>query len=140
MKNFISQTHAIIFMISLLSVLLVFHMMILTGIISYAVVWAGKISSVKDMRTMEAISICINSFAILILLLRAGYIQNKIPVQILNNNYLAINNSLQFEYHWKPFCKILIWIIFFYTAILHLSNILFADSHLQKPECEYYKF
>ena len=55
-------------------------------------------------------------------------------------SYLVINNSLQFEYHWKPFCKILIRIIFFYTAILHLSNILFADSHLQKPERKYYKF
>ena len=71
-------------MIALLTAVLVFHTLILTGTIPYAIVWAGKISSAADMRKLEVISIAVNAFAVLILLLKAGYIQNKIPVKILN--------------------------------------------------------
>ncbi|MEO6812451.1 MAG: hypothetical protein ABI172_00870 [Ginsengibacter sp.] len=84
MKKLISQKQAINVMIALLTALLIFHTLVLTGIIPYAIVWAGKIKSAEDMWTMELVSICVNSFAILILLLKAEYIQNKIPVKILN--------------------------------------------------------
>lgn len=84
MKNLISQKQATIIMIFLLSGMLVFHTLVLTGTIPYAIVWAGKINSVADMRKLERISILVNVFAMLILLLKAGYIQNKIPVKLLN--------------------------------------------------------
>ena len=71
-------------MIALLTVVLVFHTLVLTGIIPYAIIWAGKISSVADMRKLEVISVCVNAFAILILLLKADYIQHRIPIKILN--------------------------------------------------------
>jgi len=84
MQRLISQKQAIHIMIVLLTVVLVFHMMVLIGAIPYAVVWAGKISSLQDMRRLEVISICLNSFAILVFVLKAGYIQQKIPAKILN--------------------------------------------------------
>lgn len=71
-------------MIALLTAVLVFHMLVLTGAIPYAIVWAGKISTAAEMRKLEVISILVNALAILILLLKAGYIQNKIPAKILN--------------------------------------------------------
>ena len=80
----ISQKQALILMITLLTVVLLFRTLVLTGIIPYAIVWAGKISSVKEMRILEATSIIINSFLIIILLLKSDYIQNKIPIKILN--------------------------------------------------------
>ena len=84
MKQLISQEQTINILIVLLMAVLVFHTLVLTGIIPYAIVWAGKISTAAEMRKLEVISILVNAFAILILILKAGYIQNKIPVKILN--------------------------------------------------------
>ncbi len=84
MKKFISQKQAINIMIALLTIVLVFHILVLTGVIPYGIVWAGKISTEAEMRKLEVISILVNAFAILILLLKAGYIQNNISVKILN--------------------------------------------------------
>ncbi len=84
MKKLISQKQAIKIMIALMSAVLVFHTLVLTGVIPYAIVWAGKISAADEMRKLEVISILVNVFAILILMLKAGYIQNKIPVKIFN--------------------------------------------------------
>ncbi|CAN5258502.1 hypothetical protein BH11BAC5_BH11BAC5_49960 [soil metagenome] len=84
MQRLISQKQAINILIALLTAVLIFHALVLTGIIPYAIVWAGKISTVAEMRKLEVISILVNAFAILILILKAGYIQNKIPVKILN--------------------------------------------------------
>lgn len=84
MKKLISQRQAINIMIALLTAVLVFHTLVLTGTIPYAIVWAGKISDVAEMRKLEVISILVNAFSIIILLLKANYINNKIPGKILN--------------------------------------------------------
>ena len=84
MNKLISQRQAINIMIALLTAVLVFHTLVLTGAIPYAIVWAGKIKTAAEMMKLEVISILVNAFAILILLLKAGYIQHKIPVKILN--------------------------------------------------------
>ena len=84
MQRLISQKQAINILIALLTAVLIFHALVLTGVIPYAIVWAGKISTAAEMRKLEVVSILVNAFAILILILKAGYIQNKIPVKILN--------------------------------------------------------
>ena len=84
MIKLISQKQAINIMIALLTSLLVFHTLVLTGVIPYCIVWAGKIRTAADLRNLEVISILVNAFAILILLLKAAYIQNKIPVKLIN--------------------------------------------------------
>jgi len=57
---------------------------VLTGVIPYGIVWAGKISTAAEMRKLEVISIAVNAFAILILVLKADYIKHRIPVKIIN--------------------------------------------------------
>ena len=84
MKKLISQKQAINIMIALLNAVLVFHTLVLTAVIPYAIVWAGKVSSVEEMKKLEVISICINAFAILVFVLKADHIQHKIPAKILN--------------------------------------------------------
>jgi hypothetical protein len=83
-KKLVSQKQAINSMIALLTAVFVFHTLVLTGVISYTIVWGGKISTAADMRKLEVISILVNAFSILILLLKAGYIENKISVKLLN--------------------------------------------------------
>ena len=84
MKNLITQKQAIIIQIALLAIVLVFHILVLSEIIPFTIVWAGKINNIEEMRKLEIISICINCGMILIFLLQADYIQNKIPKRILN--------------------------------------------------------
>jgi len=84
MKKLISQKQAINIMIALLTAVLVFHTLVLTGVIPYAIVWAGKISTSAEMKKLEVISIAVNAFVILILVLKADYIKHKIPAKILN--------------------------------------------------------
>ncbi|MEO7767865.1 MAG: hypothetical protein ABIS01_10575, partial [Ferruginibacter sp.] len=71
-QNLISQKQAINITIALLIAVLVFHTLVLTGVLPYAIVWAGKVSTVEEMRKLELISILVNAFAILILLLKTG--------------------------------------------------------------------
>ena len=84
MKKLFSQRQAINIMIAILTAVLVFHTLVLTGVIPYAIVWAGTISSTVDMRKLEVISILVNAFAIFILVLKADYIKHSVPVKILN--------------------------------------------------------
>lgn len=84
MEKLITQKQAIIVTIILLVMVLVFHVLVLTETIPYTIVWAGKIGSLEEMRRFEIISICVNSLLIFIFLLRANYVQNRIPLKILN--------------------------------------------------------
>jgi len=81
MKKLISQKQAINIMIALLTAVLVFHTLVLTGVIPYGIVWAGKISTAAEMRKLEVISIAVNAFVILILVLKADYINTKYPLK-----------------------------------------------------------
>ena len=84
MEKLLTQKQAIIISIILLVMVLIFHVLVLTETIPYTIVWAGKIRSIEEMRRFEIISICVNSFMILIFLLRANYVQNRKLTKILN--------------------------------------------------------
>ena len=84
MEKLLTQKQAIIISIILLVMVLIFHVLVLTETIPYTIVWAGKIRSIEEMRRFEIISICVNFFMILIFLLRANYVQNRILTKILN--------------------------------------------------------
>ncbi|NVK63892.1 MAG: hypothetical protein HWE22_04865 [Flavobacteriales bacterium] len=73
---------ALILMFVLLGVLLTFHAMVLSGVIPYDIVWAGKLKSYDEMIRFETVSILINSLMLLVFvvkyrLLRSGR-SNKI--------------------------------------------------------------
>src|SRR5687768_11674792 len=84
MNKVFSYSFAINATIGLLSMVLLFHILIFVQVIPYGIVWAGKLNSVKEMRVFETISILINAFIILVLLLKANYIKNNIPKKIIN--------------------------------------------------------
>jgi len=84
MKKVCSYSLAINATIGLLSMVLLFHILIFAQIIPYRIVWAGKLNSVKEMRVFETISMLINVFIVLVLLLKANYIKNNISKKIIN--------------------------------------------------------
>lgn len=90
MKKLISIRYAINTVITLLTVVLVCHALLLTEVIRYDIVWAGMISTVAEMMKLEMVSISINAFAILALLFKARYIENRNSVKILNTIILLL--------------------------------------------------
>jgi hypothetical protein len=96
-------------MIVLLSISLTFHFLVLLQIVPYSIVWAGKLNSLEEMRKFETISIGINLFMLMIMLLRANHIRNTIPIKVLN------------------------WIIWFFVIVFALNTVgnLFSKTSLE---------
>ncbi|MCF6361580.1 MAG: hypothetical protein L3J29_12570 [Cyclobacteriaceae bacterium] len=96
-------------MLVLLTLVLVYHLLIITGLISYQVVWGGRLETESQMYVFETISIGINSLIILVISAKGKYIKAKISIRIIN---------------------ILLWII---TVIFVLNTVgnLFSNNSLE---------
>ena len=66
-------------MIILLIVVLVYHLVIITGLIPYEVVWGGRLETKSQMYNFEAVSILVNLFILLIISIKGSYIHVNIP-------------------------------------------------------------
>ena len=70
-------------MIVLLSCVVVFHLLVLSGIIPYNVVWSGRLESISQMYLFETVSITINLAVIAIMGIKGGYIKPFIPKRVV---------------------------------------------------------
>lgn len=75
---------ALISMLLLLSLVMIFHLSILTQIVPYDVVWAGKLKTKQEMYVFESVSILINSILISTLLIKGNYLKINISRKIIN--------------------------------------------------------
>lgn len=106
----ISKRIAIKLMIGLLSIVILFHLSVLFEIISYKIVWAGKLNSKEEMYVFEALSILINVFLIIVLYIK------------FQNNKKSETNRI---------INVIIWIFVFLFALNTLGN-LFAESLIEQ--------
>lgn len=106
----ISKRIALKLMIGLLSVVLIFHLCVLFEIISYKIVWAGKLNSKEEMYVFEAVSILINFFLIIVLCIKFQNIKKSETNRIIN---------------------IIIWVFVFLFALNTLGN-LFAENLIEQ--------
>ena len=72
-------------MIVLLLIALTYHLIILAELIPYEAVWGGRLKSSEQMRQFEFISIGVNLFIVLVILIKGGYIKINIPKLIINS-------------------------------------------------------
>lgn len=68
----------------LLSMVIVFHLLVVSGIIPYTIVWAGKLQSTREMLLFESISILLNLVLLLVVTMKGGYIAAAVPQKMLN--------------------------------------------------------
>jgi hypothetical protein len=80
----ITKSQALKITIGLLTLVIIFHLAIITRLIPYTIVWAGKLKTVEEMYAFEAVSISVNLFLITLLLLKGNYIKHRISDKILN--------------------------------------------------------
>ncbi|MGD1894408.1 MAG: hypothetical protein ACFB15_27910 [Cyclobacteriaceae bacterium] len=58
----------------ILGLLIIFHLLVIAGIIPYGIVWAGKINNRAQLLRMESISLVVLVLAILLVALRLEYL------------------------------------------------------------------
>lgn len=71
-------------MITLLVLVLVYHLLILTEIIPYEAAWGGRLVTRSDMITFETVSILVNLLILVVILIKGSYIKSIIPGRIIN--------------------------------------------------------
>ncbi|MDG1105534.1 MAG: hypothetical protein P8N26_05170 [Cyclobacteriaceae bacterium] len=101
---------AIKLMLWLIGVIILLHSAILMKIIPYNITWGGRIENNIEMYVFEIMSILINLFLVVLLLLRGRYLSFFIPMKVVN---------------------ILLWVFLFLFGINTLGNI-FAETTFEK--------
>ncbi len=102
--------HAIRLMLWLLVGIIGFHLCILLKIIPYEITWGGRLSNDREMYVFESISIIINLFLGLVLLIKGNYIRAIMPMKVIN---------------------VILWIFLFLFALNTIGNIL-AKTYFEK--------
>jgi len=102
----IPELLALRIMILLFCVVLIFHLLVIVGIIPYSIIWGGKMKTHNDMLVMEGISIGINLLFLGIAFLRFS-----------QRNNASLVNKL----------RIAFWLFFVLFSLNTLGN-LFAET------------
>lgn len=96
-------------MMVLLSIVLVFHLLVLLHVIPYEIVWAGKLKNEADMRSFEAVSLVANAIMLFVIWTRANPDRIRVKLKIMN---------------------LMLWLMVFIFALNTLGN-LFAETQLE---------
>ena len=121
-----SPKTAIKLILTMLVIVILFHLSIILKIIPYEITWGGRLKNDAEMYAFETISILINLFLCAILLIKGNYIRAFIPMKFINvllwiflllfglntiGNLFAKTNFEKFFALWTLVSAILIWII-----------------------------
>ena len=97
-------------LLGLLIAVLMFHISVIAKAIPYDIVWGGRLQNDSEMYTFEAISILINLFLGLVLLIKGDYINFRLNKKIID---------------------IILWIFLALFALNTVGN-LFAKTNFEK--------
>jgi hypothetical protein len=70
-------------LIGLFSLIIGFHLLVVTGFIPNEIVWGGKLSSSTEILRFEILSILVNLLLLAVILMDAGFIKNRLPSKFL---------------------------------------------------------
>jgi hypothetical protein len=79
MKKLISERFAAIALLSLLSVFLLFHVLIMLGVIPFEIVWGGRLKDRSQMLRSETVSVIINLLMLAVVGIKAKIIEVVLP-------------------------------------------------------------
>lgn len=120
-----SAKNAIKAMLGLLTVVMLFHLSIMLKVIPYDIAWGGRLKNDTEMYVFETISLSVNLFLFLILLIKGNYIKSFISMRAVNlilwifimlfglntiGNFLAETNFEKFFAILTLASALLIWI------------------------------
>lgn len=79
------------FLLIAFSAILVFHLLIVTGVVPYEYVWSGRLQNQQQMLRFETVSILITLWSLLIVLLRSGLTRIPVPDLLITVNLWALS-------------------------------------------------
>lgn len=97
-------------LVGLLLAVILFHLCIILKIIPYDIAWGGRLTNDAEMYVFEALSIFINIFLIVVLLMKGEFMKYKFSRTVLNT---------------------ILW-IFFVIFILNTIGNIFAKTNFEK--------
>jgi hypothetical protein len=83
MNKLISERLAVNSILIILSVIVLFHLTVLIGLVPFDIVWGGRLKDAQQMRRFETVSILTNSVMITVIAIRGGYLPVRIPARIV---------------------------------------------------------
>lgn len=69
-------------LILLLSLVIVFHILVISGIIPFEIVWGGRLTDSSELPLYESISISLNLLMLFMVLTKAGYLRIRMKENI----------------------------------------------------------
>jgi hypothetical protein len=78
MKNIITERFAAIALLTLLSLMALFHVLILLNILPYDMVWGGRIADTTRMCRLELISLVVHLLMLTVIAIKAGMINVRV--------------------------------------------------------------
>lgn len=84
-KRLVPQRAATVGLLTLFSLVILFHVLVLTGVVPYKIVWGGRLETVSQMIRFEVISITINLIMLSWVAIKSGYLKcslNKRWIQV----------------------------------------------------------
>lgn len=83
LKNFITRRIAGNGLIVILSLVIFFHLLVLSGIVPYDIVWGGRLANRDQMIVFEIVSITINALMLATAFIEMGYWKLNVSKKIL---------------------------------------------------------
>jgi hypothetical protein len=82
-KKLISERVAANGLLVLLSLVVGFHLLVLTGVIPYQIVWGGRLNTQEQMLRFEVVSVLLNLLMLAVVGVKAGVLKWAIPPVII---------------------------------------------------------
>ncbi len=90
MKKLITERFAINGLFLILTLFVLFHLLILFGIVPYERVWGGRLKNQAQMRSFETVSIIINLIMLATVAIKAGFLKVRLPQMIIKIVFWAM--------------------------------------------------
>jgi hypothetical protein len=102
MKKLISERSAAITILTLLSIFLVFHFLVMLGVIPFEIVWGGRLTDRSQMLRSETVSVIVNLIMIVVVAVKANVLKVELP---------------------QIFIKVILWLMFLLFLLNTLGNV-----------------
>ena len=82
-RNLITERFAVNSLLLLFSLVTVFHLLVLLGIIPFEIVWGGRLKNADQMIVFECVSLVVNVTMLLVVCLYAGLLRLRVNQKII---------------------------------------------------------
>lgn len=83
MNKFLTRRFAINGLLLILSLVVLFHLLVIIRVIPFDIVWGGKLKNVSQMRSFEAVSVLLNLLMLAVVAMHAGILRLTVSPVII---------------------------------------------------------